>query len=545
MLFSATLMGVLTACKRDLGNYDYNSNNTISISTDITTADPKMVINNDSVVVKQNDTLKLNVVLSQTKESDNLSYSWMVTQATFNGGNPGQYVIGNTKQLNAKITMPPGLYRLVIKVTDNKTGVSFYKFYSLNVDTSPFGNEGWVVLQENTGAGGCDISIITTRDGTTAGLVYPNVYSLANGHPLPAGTRKVNVMNYNSALRIQKISFLHPNGAIQVRSTDYADSSISENWFFVNPPINNIQANGLVSNGAYEYLINNNQLHYRSVNAQSIKTPPILFSAPVLGTWTLTPFVVNNNTLSDYWFTIYDQANKCFFLLNASNNTLSGGLADVPNKHFLTYSGAASALDPITGSGFDLNNVGKNLVYTENAQPLQNGTGTPMYDYIFRNNAGDSTWLIQFASAAVVYTNNISSGRYYLDAALVPGINTSSMFAVPYLGTTGTFYYTSANHVYNCTLRPVATSTAAAQLNYPAGTVIKVMKVFKSGYNSGAPSTDGKVLVVATDETSSGGGYKVYFYNIDVNGNIINTPVQTYTGFDKIVDIAFKKGLGL
>ena len=70
------------------------------------------------------------------------------------------------------------------------------------------------------------------------------------------------------------------------------------------------------------------------------------------------------------------------------------------------------------------------------------------------------------------------------------------------------------------------------------------MKVFKSGY-SAAPATDSKVLVVATDETASGGGHKVHFLNLSATGTINSTPAAVYSGFDKIVDIAFKKGLGL
>jgi hypothetical protein len=74
------------------------------------------------------------------------------------------------------------------------------------------------------------------------------------------------------------------------------------------------------------------------------------------------------------------------------------------------------------------------------------------------------------------------------------------------------------------------------------------MKVFKSGYSplsATSPVTESKVLVVATDETASGNGNKVYFFNLDANGIINTTPVQVYTGFDRIVDIAFKKGLGM
>jgi len=48
---------------------------------------------------------------------------------------------------------------------------------------------------------------------------------------------------------------------------------------------------------------------------------------------------------------------------------------------------------------------------------------------------------------------------------------------------------------------------------------------------------------VATDETSSGGGHKVYFFNLSATGTITSPAANIYTGFDKITDIVFKKGV--
>src|SRR5206468_510127 len=142
-----------------------------------------------------------------------------------------------------KIILPPNLYKLVVKVTDNKTGVSFYKFYSLNVDTSPWGGEGWVVLENQASSNGCDVSVITTRDGVQRGTVYSNVYSLANnGNKLPLGTNKIAILNYANVLRIQKVAFFYPNGGLQVRSTDYTDSSYHSSWFAATPGTINIQS---------------------------------------------------------------------------------------------------------------------------------------------------------------------------------------------------------------------------------------------------------------------------------------------------------------
>ena len=530
------------SCKKDLGNYDYDPANVITITTDMANVDPLVVINNDSIVVKQNDSLKVNILLSQAKPSNDLSFEWMIIQSAAANGNPPQYIVGNAQQLRTKITLSPNLYKLVVRVTDKTTGVSFYKFYQLNVDTSPWGGEGWVVLQEQLANNGSDISVITTRDGVAPGTIYSNVYSLANkGNKLPIGTYKINVINYNTTLRIQKVSLFYPNGGLQVRSTDFADSSLHTSWFLIPPSSINLQLNGQINGGQYEYQINNNQLYYRRVNASTIQAPPIKFGAPVLGTWTLSPFVANNSGAEQY-YTLYDQTNKCFLLYNVETGSLiPTSRPDVANSHFVPYAGGAAALNPTTGSGFDLNNIGRNLVYAENSQPISSSTA---YNFFFRNNAGDSTWVYQFP-VALAYNNNFTTGRYFLSDSNVPGINTASMFACPtFLTAPGKFYYVNNSDIYLCNVASLAGSTATIGYSFPNGTIVKAMKVFKSGYTT-APATESKVLVVATDETASGGGHKVYFLNLSATGTIDNIPAAVYTGFDKITDIVFKKGLGL
>ena len=160
----ALIAFVFYSCSKDLGNYDYTDANVITITTDMAAVDPAVVINNDSIIVKQNDSLKLDILITQTIPVSDLSYQWLITQTDPSLGNPAQYIVGTEKQLRTKIILTPKLYRLVVRATDNKTGVSFYKFYSLNVDTSPWGGEGWLVLQDQSSQGGCDISIITSRD---------------------------------------------------------------------------------------------------------------------------------------------------------------------------------------------------------------------------------------------------------------------------------------------------------------------------------------------------------------------------------------------
>ena len=175
------LLCIFCSCSKDLGNYDYDEANVISITTDTANVDRTVVVTNDSIVEKQNDSLKVAILLSQTKPTDNLAFEWIVSQTAATGGNPSQHIVGNEKQLRMKITLSINIYKLTVRVTDRTTGVSFYKSWWLNVDSPPWGGEGWLVLQEQSTKGGNDISLIANRDGVLRGTVYSNLYFGANG----------------------------------------------------------------------------------------------------------------------------------------------------------------------------------------------------------------------------------------------------------------------------------------------------------------------------------------------------------------------------
>lgn len=547
---SAIVAAVLfIGCYKDKGNYDYQELEVVKVATDLDKVDRTVFITADSIDLNQNDSLKVRLKInSSIGVADDYNYQWLVTQYSPTNQNPNEHIIGSGLHLDTKIVLPPDLYRLVVKLTSKKSGIEFYKHFALNVSSAPWGREGWLVLQDQSIGGGADLSVITTRDGSVKGEVYDNVYSLFNKHKLPEGTYKVNVTNYSTNMRLQRVTFFYPNGGVEVRSTDFADSTKSEGWFVVAPGISNFQLNGSAggSGSGWEYIINNNQISYRQVSALSIKNPPIFFSPPFLGTFTLSPFVINSAN-SDSYMTLYDKANRCFLLLRVETGTFVPAFPDLPNKHFDKYAGTEADLNPVTGSGFDLNNMHHNLIHAENAQPITTGNG--YWNCFFRNDNGDATYLIQF-QRLIAYKNDFKAGRHLLTEANCPGINSATIFANPtYLPLPGAaFYYVNGNKVYTVDVNPLAASTARVGLSFPAGTIIKVMKTFNSGYTTAnLPATEGRVLVVATDEAASGGGHKIYFFNLNATGDITGSaenPADVYTGFDKITDVVFKKALG-
>lgn len=543
-IITSILMAIaVTGCFKDLGSYDYKDINALKISADMSSVDQSVFITADSIDLRQNDSLKVRLKIDQSAgTADQLAYEWIITQYSAVSLNPSKHIIATTPELATRIVLAPDLYRLTVKVTDTKTGVSFYKTFALNVAAAPWGGEGWIVLQDEPD--GADISVITTNDGSVKGNVYHNVYSIFNGHKLPVGTYKVNVINYPTALRAQKVSFLYPTGAIQVRSIDFADSTKGENWFAGFGGQMNFQVNGSAggSGTGWEYTIVNDRIAYRQfANAAALANPPLFF--PPYEGLDVSPFVINGST-SDYYYTLYDKVNRGFVLFRADNSSQ----VTIPN-----YTKTAADLSN-TGQGFDLKRMNDNLVHAANAQPLASSTVSyhPYWDCFFRNDAGTNTYVVQFLRG-ITYKNDAVTGRYNLVDAVgkCPGINTATKFAVPtFLPIPGgKFYYVNGSSIYTCTLTtPQNSSTADVQVDFPSGTIIKAIKIFNSGYTPanimslGIP--EGRVLIVATDETASGNGHNVYFYNLSSSGNIASSPVAVYNGFSKITDIVFKKALG-
>jgi len=275
----------------------------------------------------------------------------------------------------------------------------------------------------------------------------------------------------------------------------------------------------------------------------------------MLGTWELAPFVMRNSGLSGHYITVFDKKNRSFLLLNIETNNLVPARPDVPNQHFPAYTGNPASLLP-NGTGYDLNNIRHNLVDAHNMSNIVNPPGfgaAATWNCFFRNDAADSTWVIQLP-VYLAYTNNNVGGRYYLNPAKCPGINSATLFANPtFLPTPGAFYYANGNKIYTCNVSPVqGNSTATAGFTFPEGTVISAIKLFESEYSGTTtapktplPAKEGRVLVVATDETASGGGHNVYFININNNGSLQTTYTDKYTGFDKIIDLRFKKDVNL
>lgn len=159
----------LSSCVTDYGNYEYQDPDivlpvTISGISDTSITKGEYLILNPEVIIAGDESKYI--------------YSWYVMPAETAGALPLKTVLGNTKNLNAQITLAVGSYRLNFSVTDSVRDIYVRQEVILSVKATDVG-AGWFVLK--------DIDNETDFDYINGnGDIYPDVLlTLAD----PTGSR--------------------------------------------------------------------------------------------------------------------------------------------------------------------------------------------------------------------------------------------------------------------------------------------------------------------------------------------------------------------
>lgn len=127
ILFFTILFLLGYGCADDKGNYDYDVLNTITIDS----------IKPNYSVIRYDSIELIEPVLSfKLGKNDDLSYTWKVNYK----------VVSDKPYLNVPIDAPLGTQEAALIVTDNKTGVQYFKDFKVKVTTS-YAN-GLVLLSE-------------------------------------------------------------------------------------------------------------------------------------------------------------------------------------------------------------------------------------------------------------------------------------------------------------------------------------------------------------------------------------------------------------
>lgn len=478
IMLTGLLCALISGCSKDKGNYDLVPINEIKIKDDAP----------ENIKVFQFGNIQINANLEQTKglDENKLIYSW----TTYLIANPPtSYVLGTSKNLNARVDVKPGKYTILYQVKDPTTGVSFFKEYSMEVSTRL--GEGWMALQDMPN-GKQEISMINVGEE-----VLHNLYGNANkDQSLPSGCYAIKVLN--TVYGVQNVFILAKENAVEVDFISLKKFDEFKTWFYTPPTNINIQNYAYGRLGGSAFIVNNNELYSLSFLNGGDK---LKFGVPIKGDWKISEYIFPH-TYSDYTL-VYD----------------------TKNQRFLRHIGAAiSTLSNAPGSAFDPNNVGKQLVF--------GGPGSgDFYNCLLKNNNDDQYFMyrVNAANTATV----IAAEKYQITDA--PELNSAKLFASS--GLYLHMYYAVGNKIY---LLDIPAQKSRLVYTFPAGAEITAMKLKQSTNLIVFYPDNNKQLTAAIYQNGEG---KVYKFSISNTGDFTgNTYTKEYTGFNRVKDLEYKNG---
>lgn len=457
----AVLMLLISCTKYDQG-YTYNKIDDVKITTDVANGRYTVVIN---------DTLKINPVITESAPGkDEYDYEWrLLEQIT-----PRFWVIGNTKDLNAKIDIPAATYYLGFKMTNKRTG-QIYTYQGMVSVISPY-NAGYYVTS-NMGNQGV-LSFVRASDDKVFHSVPEDVNS---GKSYPG--RALHADNSGSL-----VFYFTDQGTYRFTANDFAENGRNETVIdgakkFSQAPI--AFADGVSSWDVF--MVGNGDIHAgagattASLYGNALLLSP--FSARFVGDYSLYSGIFLTSSITMF----YDNRHQRFMQCPNARRELN----------------VASA----TPTGvFNMADVKMTMVHADAGQ------ATNEYYYLMENSAGTRYLLGTLNNAPNLFQLIGNS----------PDINTASVIAASKL--VKHVYYASANKLY---VYDMLANSSRLVYTYPPGHVIKDMKMDK---------TTSKRLVVGVSKNTSEG--EVHYFDLDNIGSVIDdAPVKVFSGFGDIVSV--------
>ncbi|WP_162799834.1 PKD-like family lipoprotein [Pedobacter jeongneungensis] len=147
------IVAIFSACKKDLGNYNYNEINELStvggIATDLTAVYGKQFV------------LKPDLKFTEDAGADESRYTYEWSYIGPNGlGGSKLFVLATSKNLDVKMTVIAGTYQFYYSVTDKNSGIKFRYPFTLKVVNEI--NEGWMMMCDVSGKARVDMLSLNT-----------------------------------------------------------------------------------------------------------------------------------------------------------------------------------------------------------------------------------------------------------------------------------------------------------------------------------------------------------------------------------------------
>lgn len=485
---------LLQACLEDSGNYDYTELQSIEIDSSRVAS---------AYRVTQLDYLSVQPGVKQGTDDQNISYKWQVMQEG-NAPNPvtGKIVnevVGRERVLNYKVTIPPGVYKLCFTATDKQNGVSETFIRPLTIES--FASVGMMVMHGD--ADSSDVSILVNNrivPDVEGDYVKHNIFLQTNAHRISgAPARVAYVENTHNVYVFTK----GQEGGFRTSGSDLSVLAPYSEMFTEPLSKQQVDFQAYAQWSYNDLLINDGKLYFIPQPSTTYNK----FGVPCFGTeYYAEPYVATQMTYA-YYGVIFDRLQKRFLYINYDRLT----------KPFKEPAGAAA---------FNMNNVGKDLLYAEH------GFGKKWYCVMKGNDNACSVYVCDFSA---VDDGNRGVGKY--DATGCPDMAEAKAYAVGNRGEI--LFYATATEVKQVELKADGGSTLRYELKEEwirAGYEITMMHLFKVSGNA----NEGKLLYVGIYNPVSGDGKLLEFPIVETSGEILKEQLKVYDGFKKITHMCFK-----
>jgi hypothetical protein len=491
-VFSLIWAILLHSCYKDKGSYSYQEINSIGIEDKVIT---------DKIFVQPGTSLQITPTLQLNGNEDDLSFQWFVYLNSASASYVQDSTLIATSRSLDYIVDPSVFtigedYKLTYKVTSNKTGVSYFYFYQLSISDKY--TVGWVYLEDNAGKG--DLSMILRN-----GEIYRNIYSGTNPeYPLTnpkSFTISASSISDGVARDGKRFYITAQNDGIELDGLTMKKRFDYNYLFFIPPDVVNPSYIGWAggAGNVTGILINNGILHTNLVGgfpgAKKFGAP--LASPNNAYDYELVPQTISGQLYADnYQIIMFDRKNRRFY--------------DVKYNGLRAFDDAAQDLGK-----FDLNDLDMDLIKLDSSNNIEIRNG------IMKDNQ-DNVFLLQFRTSRATNPVITHNKQEINSPNITKAMDVTCSTVSPHI------YYVADAKLYKY---EVSSNTYTTEHSFASNEIATKIKFEKHGYGNAQPR-----LIVCTWNGVEG---KVHYFKVNPNGTV-GALDQTYTGFGKIIDLAYK-----
>lgn len=410
LFYTLLVLLLLEGCSKDLGSYDYEDINEVTISG--------IAASYTSIY---EDVLKIEPELSFTKPGDaddRYTYEWkLVKSMPFSDADWAGVIVGRTRVLNYVVTAYPGSYILYCKVTDTDTGVTWSTRASLTVTTKTA--TGFLLIGEDS-EGYAEVEMIAMRSGADTLILK----GLIQDKGLPKFKGAVNIFHTGGTSRPTeaKLWLAGAEAGYYVNTSTFESSernvfrrlmfssySLPSTIFPVDYAPKTAAANGSVTGSQRVILTNTGDLFTAGIISGDIYGNPVNRLSVVDGDplIKLAPYIMHGGTSGLSGYVVFDKDTNRFLRTSSSSATNLTVMAD-------------GAQDP-----FPWNQPqGRRLIYAENTKNTDGGASTGNVFALMKDTQG-SHYIYKFSA----YGTPSKKNGYTIPDRFNTTIAQSSLFA--------------------------------------------------------------------------------------------------------------------